>query len=860
MHKNQDAKPSPGDILIVDDETANLKMLKELLNLEGYQVRPTDHPQLAIDSALAQPPALILLDVKMPEMDGYEVCKRLKQDDRTCYIPIIFISALQDMQDKVKGFEAGGVDFISKPFQAEEVLARVRTHMELRNMQLNLERMVAKRTAEVIAGEQRFRATFEQAAVGIAHVSPEGRFLRINRKFCDIVGYSEEEMLPLTFQDITHPDDLFADLEYVRQVLNGKIETYSLDKRYYRKDGSTVWVNLTVSLVFDRGGSPNYFVSVIKDISERKKAEEALRQSRDFLEHLTSAVPDAIFSIKMPERTINWANDSFNVTGYEPEEYIGQSTKKFYANPEDYDAVGRLQREAIRKGDDMIRTEVMALRKDGRVIPAELTATYYWEEGKLSLITALVRDISERKQTEEKLSKSEEKYRSLVDNSIVGVFATTTDGRLTFVNDAMAQMFDFDSPEQMIAKGSLERWKDPKDRERMLAELQKHGRVSNFETEAVTHTGRHIQALFSAKQLGDRISGMVMDISDRKQAEIELKEAYTEIEQLQIQLQAESAFLQEEIKLEHNFENIIGQSEELKYVLHRVEMVAPQDSTVILLGETGTGKELIARAIHQLSSRNKRPLMKVNCAALPGELIESELFGREKGAFTGATTTQIGRFELADKSTLFLDEIGELPFELQAKLLRVLESGEFERLGSPRMLHSDARIITATNRDLEAEVRKGRFREDLWYRLKIFPITVPPLRDRTEDIPLLVNHFVQLFSRKMGKKAASLKITKSSMRALQSYPWPGNVRELMHVVESALITSEKNKLHFDLPKTADAATRKLKTFEEMEREYVLEVLKAKNWKIEGRDSASSILGLPPSTLRARIRKLGLKRP
>jgi chemotaxis protein methyltransferase CheR len=412
----------------------------------------------------------------------------------------------------------------------------------------------------------------------------------------------------------------------------------------------------------------------------------------------------------------------------------------------------------------------------------------------------------------------------------------------------------------MIAHGSLELWDDIEDRERMLAELQKHGRVSNFEAEAVTRTERHIHVLFSAKQIDDRISGMVMDISDRKQAEIELKEAYTEIEQLQIQLQAESAFLQEEIKLEHNFENIIGQSEELKYVLHRVEMVAPQDSTVILLGETGTGKELIARAIHQLSSRNKRPLMKVNCAALPGELIESELFGREKGAFTGATTTQIGRFELADKSTLFLDEIGELPFELQAKLLRVLESGEFERLGSPRMLHSDARIITATNRDLEAEVRKGRFREDLWYRLKIFPITVPPLRDRTEDIPLLVNHFVQLFSRKMGKKAASLKITKSSMRSLQSYPWPGNVRELMHVVESALITSEKNKLHFDLPKTADAATRKLKTFEEMEREYVLEVLKAKNWKIEGRDSASSILGLPPSTLRARIRKLGLKRP
>ena len=669
-----------------------------------------------------------------------------------------------------------------------------------------------------------------------------------------------QEMLALTFQDITHPDDLNADIENFRQLLDRELETYSMDKRYYRKDGSIVWVNLTVSLVFDREGDPDYFVSVVKDISERKQAEEALRQSRDFLEHLTAAVPDAIFSIKVPERTINWANDSFNVLGYEPEEYIGQSTQKYYANSEDYDAVGRLQQDAIRKGDNMIRAEVMVLRKEGRVIPAELTATFYREEGKLSLITALVRDISERKQAKEKLTKSEAKYRSLVDNSIVGVFATTADGRFTFVNDAMARMFDFDSPELMIAGGALERWKDPKDRGRMLAEIQEHGMVSNFEAEAVTHSGRHIHVLFSAKQFDDRISGMVMDITDRKQAEIELKEAYTEIEHLQIQLAAESAYLQEEIKLEHNFENIIGQSEALKYVLHRLEMVAPKDSAVILLGETGTGKELIARALHRLSSRGKRPLVKVNCAALPGELIESELFGREKGAFTGATTTQIGRFELADKSTLFLDEIGELPLELQAKLLRVLESGEFERLGSSRTLHSNARIITATNRDLEAEVRKKRFREDLWYRLKVFPITVPPLRDRSEDIPLLVDNFIQLFSRRMGIRAEALKIPKRSMQALQSYSWPGNVRELMHAVESALISLKGNKLHFDLPKNAAVATSKLKSLEEMEREYILEVLRAKNWKIRGEDGAASILGKPSSTLRSRMKKLGIKRP
>ena len=741
MLDDQNSINFTNDILIVDDKIPNLKLLSMILSSESYQVRPTNNPKMAIKSALVQPPDLILLDVKMPEMDGFELCKRLKEDERTREVPVIFISALQNVEDRIHGFEVGGVDFITKPFQEGEVLARVKTHMELRRMQLNLEKMVARRTAEVMEREQRFRATFAQAAVGIAHVSIEGRFLRINKKFCDIVGYSEDEMLALTFQDITHPDDLAEDLEYVQQVLKGGIETYSVDKRYYRKDGSVVWINLTVSMVFERGGSPNYFVSVIKNISEQKKAEKALRNSHDFLEHLTSAVPDAILSVKYPERTINWVNDSFNVVGYAAEDYIGQSTKKFFANPEDYDLVGGLHQEAIRKGENMIRTEVMVRHKDGRAFPAELTASFFKEKEKLTEVTAMVRDIT-----------------------------------------------------------------------------------------------------------------------DRKQAETDLKQSIKQVRKLQKQLQAESTYLQEEIKLEHNFENIIGQSESLKYVLHRIEMVAPQDTTVLILGETGTGKEVIARAVHRLSSRKKRPLVKVNCAALPSELIESELFGREKGAFTGATTTQAGRFELANGSTLFLDEIGEMPFELQAKLLRVLESGEFERLGSSRTLYADVRIIAATNRNLEEEVQNKRFREDLWYRLKIFPISSPPLRDRTEDIPLLVNSFVQVFERKMGKGADTMKISKRSMQELQSYPWPGNVRELKHMVESAFIAADGNKLHFDLPGTANALTSKFKSLEEMEREYILEVLQSKNWKIEGKDSASLLLGMNPSTLRSRLKRLGIKKP
>jgi chemotaxis protein methyltransferase CheR len=276
------------------------------------------------------------------------------------------------------------------------------------------------------------------------------------------------------------------------------------------------------------------------------------------------------------------------------------------------------------------------------------------------------------------------------------------------------------------------------------------------------------------------------------------------------------------------------------------------------MGETGTGKELMARALHKLSPHSKRALVKVNCAALPGELIESELFGREKGAFTGATTTQLGRFELAKGSTLFLDEIGELPLELQAKLLRVLESGEFEKLGSSVTLHSDARIIAATNRILEEEVRKGRFREDLWYRLKVFPITVPPLRERKEDIPLLVKWFVDQFGKKMGKPTT--KIPKHAMQALQKYPWPGNIRELEHAIEGAIITARGEKLNFELPKNADAAPSDFTSLEQMERDYILQVLKARNWKIGGEDSAASTLGMHVSTLRARIKKLGLKKP
>jgi transcriptional regulator with GAF, ATPase, and Fis domain len=305
----------------------------------------------------------------------------------------------------------------------------------------------------------------------------------------------------------------------------------------------------------------------------------------------------------------------------------------------------------------------------------------------------------------------------------------------------------------------------------------------------------------------------------------------------------------------------MGESDALRYVLFRVEQVAPTDATVLILGETGTGKELVARAIHNSSPRKDRPLVKVNCAGLPSNLVESELFGREKGAFTGAHQMQMGRFELANGSTILLDEIGELPLELQAKLLRVLQDGEFERLGSPRTINVDVRVIAATNRNLQEQVEQGLFRRDLWYRLNVFPITVPPLKQRRGDIPLLATAFVKRFSTKLGRPG--LTISDQTMQSLQAYSWPGNVRELENVIERAVITTRGRILRLaeslDRGEITAAPSASKKTLEQMERTYILQVLEETNWKIEGPRGAAEILGLNPSTLRGRLRKLGLKR-
>ena len=357
---------------------------------------------------------------------------------------------------------------------------------------------------------------------------------------------------------------------------------------------------------------------------------------------------------------------------------------------------------------------------------------------------------------------------------------------------------------------------------------------------------------------------------DNAMLEQTVREKTAEIEELKNRFQAESIYLQQDIAREFNFGEIIGRSAALEQVFFKVEQVAPQDTTVLLLGETGTGKGAVARAIHSRSARKHRPIVTVDCTALPANLIESELFGREKGAFTGSDARQMGRFELADGGTILLDEVGELPLDLQAKLLRVIQDGEFERLGNPRTIKVDVRIIAATNRDLKAEIGRGKFREDLYYRLNVFPITIPPLRQRKEDIPLLVKFFVTKFNKKIGRTFEA--VEQETLALLEDYRWPGNVRELESVIERAVITSQGSALRVldrlepsrpsgeqQVERVEKEVAPTVRALGEMERDHILHALQKTGWRVEGSAGAAEILGINSSTLRGRMRKHGIRR-
>lgn len=559
--------------------------------------------------------------------------------------------------------------------------------------------------------------------------------------------------------------------------------------------------------------------------------------------------------------------------------------------------------------------ETSFIDKDEKQIHVELNFTLVEDDG-VTLSHILVRDISQKKalhvkleeanlllekivqersegskmtlnallgkkEALQKLKNLQKHHESILQSAGEGIYGLDCQGHTTFANAAAVKMVGRElheligkSQHDLIHHTKIDGTPFDKKQCSIYAAF-KDGKVHHVEDEVFWRKdGSSFPVEYISTPIwneNDTLKGAVVsfkDITRRKEAElaltqtnIELKEALTEVTQLKARLEQENKYLQQEIKLTHNFEEIISQSKLFKKVLGKVEQVAKTDATVLILGESGTGKELIARAVHNLSKRKSRPMVKVNCAALPATLIESELFGHEKGAFTGAIVRKIGRFELADGGSIFLDEIGEIPIELQSKLLRVLQEGEFERLGNSNTTKVNVRVIAATNVNLLEAVAKGTFREDLYYRLNVFPIQIPSLRERKEDISLLTRHFLLKFNAQFGKKVEI--ITEHVIDSLMNYNWPGNVRELENVIERAVIISPKNKLEIGdaIPQPSIATPgEEIITLADNEKAHIIKILKLTNWRISGDKGAAKILDLNRTTLEARMKKLGIERP
>lgn len=650
---------------------------------------------------------------------------------------------------------------------------------------------------QVTRSEERWRSVYENSAIGVALTDLNGRFLATNSAYQKMLGYTEEEFRKLTFLDITHEDHRESNWGLITELFEGKRNQFQIEKQYWRKDGSLIWVSNNVSLVPGTESMPRFIMALSEDITERKRAEEALRKSEERW------------------RTLLEINNAI---------------------------ITNLTQEAL------LHAVTESLR---RVIP--------FDRAGLSLY------VPERKTF--RLLATESAFSS--DYFRVGLELRRGEGISTWV-------FDHQQP---VLRRDLEKEQQyPNDR-RHLADG-----IYSYCVVPLIIRGKSIGTLNVASrtrnQYSERDLEFLQEVASQVALAVENTQSYQEIAALKARLEKENVYLQEEIRTEHNFDEIVGNSPALLVVLRKVEQVAPTDSTVLIYGETGTGKELIARAIHDRSARKDHPLVKVNCSAISAGLVESELFGHVKGAFTGALERRIGRFELADGGTIFLDEVGELPLETQVKLLRVLQEREFEPVGSSQPVRVNVRVIAATNRNLEESIKIGSFRDDLFYRLNVFPVEVPPLRERRSDISKLATFFVFHYSKKLGKNIEG--ISQDTMDRISGYSWPGNVRELQNIIERAVILCQQPILelspdlapisaHGVLPQApegyskSEAATYSgpaspaLSTLKDVERGYIMAVLKQTGGVVEGPNGAARILNLHPNTLRHRISKLGIKR-
>jgi PAS domain S-box-containing protein len=706
--------------------------------------------------------------------------------------------------------------------------------------------------------EARFRLLVEHAADAFFLIDERGRFLDVNRRAGESLGYSREELLGMAVTDIDVKMSAERVTELLRRVVPG--EPITVAGVHRRKDGSTFPVEVRVAASVEDGR--RHWIALARDVGERERAEAAMRESEERYRDLYEHAPLAYITVGA-DGLIRMTNErAARMLGRSKAELIGRPVLDLYADT----PAGKSRAEDVFRrflaGEDLSDVELEMRRADGDPVWVSLTVRAMKDgRGRVVESRSMLVDVTERKRVERALRDSEQRFAGIFRSAMDAIIIVDLDRRISLFNEAAE--IAFRCPASEAVGRSFDRFLSPEFRrvlEECLRGFAEGGTASSYlwspgGLTAVRADGEEfaVEATVSRTVVGgeELCTIILRDVDDRKRAEAQLLRA-----------QHEKMVLQEELEALSGFGTMVAGSAAMKAVFDAIGRVAATDSTVLVTGETGTGKELVARAIHSASRRRDKVLVKVNCAALPAGLIESELFGHEKGAFTGAVARKMGRFELADGGTIFLDEIGDLPLDLQAKLLRILQDGEFERVGGSHTLKVDVRVIAATNRELEPALREGRFRSDLFYRLNVFPINVPPLRERKDDIPLLARHFLRRYAAKMGKTIDAL--PPETLGRLLDYDWPGNVRELENVIERAVILSTGPELELGEPlgsaAVAGDADGDITTLDEAQRRHMLRVLEASGWRIRGEGGAAERLGLPPTTLESRMARLGIRRP
>jgi PAS domain S-box-containing protein len=734
--------------------------------------------------------------------------------------------------------------------------------------------------------EERWRSVFENSAIGVALTDLNGRFLATNHVYQTIVGYTEEELRAANFLDLTHEDYRQANWALITELVEGKRRQFQIEKEYLRKDGSLIWVSNNVSLVPGTERVPRFIMALSEDITQRKRAEEALQRSEGYLAEAQKLTHTGSWAVRVPKmenaqreagqglavlprfgwNASYWSKEMYRIFGIDP-----GSTPPSYM-----EVVQRLHAEDARYSTPVVEQAIRDrtdFETDYRLLLPNGAAKHIHvvghpvvnASGDVIELVGTAMDVTEHHEARaalqtafEQIKAEETELRRMTDAIASYIYVLRPDGTALYANQTVLDYTGL-TLEDVQREDQRARVFHPEDVERLREERHEalaRGKPFELEQRALGKDGNYRWFLVRYNPLRDDQGHIIRwyatgtDIEDRKRAEERMRN-----ENLALREQIDQAFM---------FEEIVGASPALQTVLSSIVKVAPTDSTVLITGETGTGKELIARAIHKHSQRSGQAFISVNCASIPSSLIASELFGHEKGAFTGAVQRRQGRFEMAHSGTIFLDEVGELPAETQIALLRVLQERQFERVGGNRILPTDVRVIAATNRDLTAAIAAGTFRADLFYRLNVFPIEVPPLRKRKEDIPMLVEYFVKRYAEKAGKHIC--KIDNNTLERCQSYAWPGNIRELQNIVERSVILCsgdtfwiEKAWLASVQPPRQELAGPLPDTLQNQEREIIEAALAESNGKVAGPQGAAAKLGIPRSTLDSKIKQLGIKK-